>query len=375
MLESQAIGNDDSHAGRCCLDNTPPTECAQRSTTTAELLPMDVNFINNLSLPASITEDMNDSLELPGRTPESTKEEEHSTRPLCIFDLPRELIKNILSQLNYHELKSLRRVCKASSELMVLDDIKNARLQLRASLWDVERADYEQGQPTRATLELWARHFPEEYQTYCAADENLRNIHENYVTRVTHLNCYTCLLSLPRACFADRQAMGSRSLGHVNGKKRFCAKCGVERSIWVGGTVFKVGPRTYVFCKACRSIQDGQPRYREHGFCSEECQDLGEQVQPSVSAATDHIFRILPTTNDLVQIMLKETKPVPEININPAPNIRATRCLACWGVDHTEKVADGDLGMHLCKRCEIIKGWKTNEPSRPLSINGMDAGG
>lgn len=331
---------------------------------------MPGNSGNSLSLSLRVKPPMNRKFLAAGKGGEGSQTEENPAQPPFIFELPREIIEFIQAQLTYHEIKALRETCKASTQAIPLDDVKNAHVQLKAALLLEEAADYKLRQPKIANFEVWARQFPNEYRTYWSSD-TISNIHKNYITRATRLNCYICLFNLPRACFTDRQATGSRSLGHKDAKMRFCTNCGVKRGVWPPGTVLKLDHKSYVICKICRCIQKGQPCYRSLGVCSKECQVLMEKAQQSVETK---IAPAQQTPADIGQGGLKGIKSATEPSVKVPTNTRATRCLRCWGIDHTEKAADGDLGMHLCKGCEAIKLGEDGVKSPATSADGTRAG-
>jgi len=273
-------------------------------------------------------------------------------QPLSIFDFPRELIEPIQYLLTYHDLKALRATCKAARDAILLDDVKNAHLRLKATLLLKEAVDYTQRQQKIAEFSRWARRWPNEYRTYWSSD-TISNIHKNYITRAIRLNCYMCLYNLPKECFTDRQATGARSLGHKEANMRFCTNCGVKRSIWPPGTVLKIVHKSYVICKGCCSIQKGEPYYRSLGVCSKKCQEMIEnaqhlavETQPTSAPSTDEVSG---------QAVREELKSIVKPSGNASTGTRATRCLRCWGIDHTDKAADGGLGMHLCKDCEVVR--------------------
>jgi hypothetical protein len=317
----------------------------------SEASPMPGTSGNTLSLSMPVRTTMNRKLLVAGKAGEGSQTEVTPAQPPFIFDVPREIIELIQSQLTYHEIKPLRETCKASTQAILLDDVKNAHAQLKATLLLEEAADYNQRQPKIANFARWARAVPNEYRTYWSSD-TISNIHKNYITRATHLNCYICLYNLPRACFTDRQATGARSLGHKDAKMRFCTNCGVKRHMWPPGTVLKLAHKSYVVCKSCRSIQKGEPCYRSLGVCSKECQALMEEAQQPVETK---VTPAQQTPANIDQGVQKETKSTAETSAKATASSRATRCLRCWGIDHTEKAADGDLGMRLCKGCEVIK--------------------
>jgi len=46
---------------------------------------------------------------------------------------------------------------------------------------------------------------------------------------------------------------------------------------------------------------------------------------------------------------------------------RASRCLRCWATDHTEKPADGQFGLNICKTCEGF----VSRPGREMVDDGL----
>ncbi|KEF61547.1 uncharacterized protein A1O9_03114 [Exophiala aquamarina CBS 119918] len=305
-----------------------------------------------LSLPLPIRAATPGKLLMIEAAPEYLEDEKDPVHPPSIFDFPRELIELIQSRLTYHDLKALRATCKASKEAILLDDVKIAQTRLKATLLLQEAADYTQRQQKIAEFSRWARRWPNEYRTYWSSD-TISNIHKNYITRATRLNCYVCLRSLPRECFADRQATGARSLGHKEAKMRFCTNCGTKRSIWPPGTVLKIVHKSYVACRGCCSIQKGEVFYRSLGVCSKECQELIEKIQQS--AADLEVKPAHSTAESHSHDVRREVNHTTGASDTATARMRATRCLRCWGIDHTEKTADGALGMRLCKKCETFK--------------------
>lgn len=324
-----------------------------------------------LSLSLSIRTATPGNLQMIEAAPERLWREENPVQPLSIFDFPRELIELIQSRLTYHDLKALRATCKASSEAILFDDVKNAQMRLKATLLLQEAADYTQRQQKIAEFSRWARRWPNEYRTYWSSD-TISNIHKNYITRATRLNCYICLYNLPRECFTDRQATGARSLGHKEAKMRFCTDCGVKRSIWPPCTVLKIVHKSYIICKGCCSIQKSEACYRSLGVCSKKCQEMIEKVQQL--AGEPELTSAHSTAEELGQGFHREVKSTKETSDSASTSTRATRCLRCWGINHTDKAADGDLGMHLCRGCEIVKFGDANVRPQVLSNAEMGVG-
>lgn len=262
---------------------------------------------------------------------------------LFFFPLPREILLIIYQRLTHSELGSLRATCKAATEIVDLDkDIKRAHSRRKASLLAEEMADYALRQRKYANYSRWARPNPNEYRTYYSSD-TISNLHKNYITRAERLNCYSCLTTLPRQCFGDKQITGGKSLGHKDARLRFCMACGVKKALYLPGTVFKMAMKSYVVCKGCISVQRGDPFHRSMGVCSTDC--LSKiQLSDGTTGAGDPT-PIKPTN-------FRESKGF-EGRV-PA-RTRANRCLRCWGVNHTERLADGTGGMRLCKGCEMDK--------------------
>lgn len=256
-----------------------------------------------------------------------------------LFSIPNELFDIVSLGLSYTDLKALRETCRAATGKISSEDIHNARIELKDQLFAAETADYNQRQPKIRNFTIWARRFPNEYRTYWSSD-TISNIHKNYITKATRLNCYACLTNLPRECFTDRQATGSRCLGHKDAKKRFCIQCGVKRDFWDSGLVLMVEHKPYVVCKMCHTFQKGLPWHRKVGVCSDRCPVLLEQAEPTAVEE-----RSAPAANP------EDTRSLSEFNV--ITSTRATRCLRCWGIDHTERLADGEMG--LCKPCRAVK--------------------
>ncbi|RVX68107.1 hypothetical protein B0A52_08247 [Exophiala mesophila] len=259
----------------------------------------------------------------------------------CFFPLPREILLIIYNRLTHSELGSLRATCKAATEIVDLEmDIKRAHSRRKASLLAEEKADYALRQRKYENYSRWARPNPNEYRTYYSSD-TISNLHKNYITRAERLNCYSCLTTLPRECFGDKQITGSKSLGHKDARLRFCMACGLKKGFYLPGTVFKMAMKSCIVCKGCNSIQRGDPFHRAKGVCSPECLDK-IQLADMVTGARD-------------------STPIKTTNIQ-GPNrhegcalarTRANRCLRCWGINHTERPADGTSGTRLCRSCEV----------------------
>ena len=282
-----------------------------------------------------------------------------STPSTSFPDLPNEIHYQILSYLSYQEILPLRATCHTLSNLVPFSHLKRLRQTLKTTLLTNERSEHTEQQRKFANFLLWARAFPHEYRSYTSSDTT-SNIHANFITKATYLNCYACLERLPRECFTDAQATGSRSLGHKKGKYRFCKRCGVEKGIWELGTVVKEAKRSWIVCKACRTMrQVGASGYKREGVCSAECEE-----QVALARSAEECVRVLGAVSledgsapDL-DAGAAEIKHNP-IGLNATPefldgatSIRASRCLRCWAFDHTKKSADGTVGMGLCKCCE-----------------------
>lgn len=245
----------------------------------------------------------------------------------AIFDLPTELCDEIFSQLGYQDLLSFRLACRTASALVPLERVRAKRRILKTALLADEHADYANRAKKYENFSLWARAFPHEHRSYISAD-TVSNIHANYITRATRLNCYACLQTLPRECFTDGQIMGNRSLGHKDAARRFCKACGVKKGIWAKGATVKGGGRTYIVCKGCESMVKADARFKKDGVCSADC--LGRLVERLSLQAT-------ATDGSAEDASLIG---------------RSTRCLRCWATSHTERLADGEKGLHLCMACE-----------------------
>ncbi|KAK5271408.1 hypothetical protein LTR96_003232 [Exophiala xenobiotica] len=271
-----------------------------------------------------------------------------------LFGLPPELNDQIISKLNYEDLRSLRATCHSASELIPLTTLKTLRRHIKAKLLDEEATDYKQREIRYGNMVQWAREFPTVHRTWYTNDA-ICNIHANFITRACRLNCYACLQTLPRECFTDSQVMGSRSLGHKDAERRFCKVCGVKKGIWARGTTIKEAKGTWVVCKGCAAIRAADSKYKRDGVCSAEClarvnhEDLKITSKPCASKESNYISQHSTTTAES-----NETKTF---------GTRATRCLRCWSINHTEKVADGELALHLCKGCEALTHTRARKPS------------
>lgn len=288
------------------------------------------------------------NMETDGRSCEVVVKEEqqagkqHPEQPLSIFDLPRELIENVLYHMHYTDIESLRQVSKAGSQVILLEDVKNSRLQWGARLWAFERGDYAEKQRTRPQ---WAALSLEQNITHSAMSTYI-GAHP-----VSLFNCYSCLRTLQKKYFTDRQTKGSRCYGHEDAKMRFCTTCGVKKSIWSLGTVLKIAHRSYVLCRGCQSLQKGEPCYRKYGCCSQECQD---KVKAPSKLDTELDLLLRQTTHEVERMALADSKPAETASITIAVT-RAGRCLRCWSIDHTERPVEGDSKRNLCRECGSIE--------------------
>lgn len=272
------------------------------------------------------------------------------------FPLPRELSDQVISNLDYHDLLSLRQVCQSTSFLIPFSLLKSLRLLLKQALVVEEQSEHASRELKYNNMVRWARAFPQENRQRDSS-RMISNIHTNTITKATWLNCYACLKRLPRECFTDSQVTGSRSLGHKNSSRRFCKLCGVRKGIWERGTTVKETKCTWLVCKTCGSIMKADTRYKRARVCSAECLDLlpkdKEQQLDTKGSENLHL-------TDLSSPGLGSNPPIPK---NARTTSRATRCLRCWSIDHTEKIADGELGLHLCKSCEALVGHERTGPS------------
>jgi len=278
-----------------------------------------------------------------------------------LFDLPNEIIVLIASYLDYHSLLPFRRACHAIAALISLDELKARRHSLKTALLAEEQAEYADRQSKFATFSRWARAFPHEYRTWGSSD-TLSNIHANFITKATSLNCYACLRKLPRECFTDGQAMGSRSLGHREANRRFCKLCGVNKGIWLLGMTMRESKQTWIFCKACRSITKADWRFKQDGVCSSEC--LGFLID---RIETDCVRKFESMSLERRKAPIKGLTSGTQVFEPGRRSTRASRCLRCWATDHTEKPADGQFGLNICKTCEGF----VSRPGREMVDDGL----
>lgn len=274
---------------------------------------------------------------------------ESALRTPSLFTLPQELKDRILSDLEYHDLVNLRQVCRAAAKALVSYPwLKAMRAKLKAAMLAEERADYDHRELLFSCFVSYARTFPQECYLEGSAegttnDDALNNIHANYITKATRLNCYACLRSLPRECFTDAQAMGSRSLGHKDAQQRFCKACGVQKRIWDKGTLIKDGKQTRVVCRGCHSFQtaSSEPGLKHAGVCSAQCMERAA----AASISEREQGRRLEDPSSSVTAS-------PEPVEGESTSTRADRCTRCWMKNHTINPADGGMGLHLCFSCE-----------------------
>lgn len=222
--------------------------------------------------------------------------------------------------------------------------LKGIRQAIKTNLLAEENADYIQRERKYSHMARWARAFPNEYRTWNSSD-TISNIHANFITKATRLNCYACLQNLPRECFTDSQIMGSRSLGHRDAKRRFCKVCGVKKGIWEKGTSVKGSKHTWIVCRGCAAIVKADARYKRRGVCSAEC-----------SARVEHLENNAEIEPSTTQDCALTTSPPPsvcaDLQESGTSSRRATRCQRCWSINHTHEAADGALGLRLCTGCE-----------------------
>lgn len=279
-----------------------------------------------------------------------------------LLDLPAELTDQILIDFSYQDLLCFRQTCRRASVLVPFDMLKSLRRIIKTNLLAEEEADYTQRERKYSHMARWARAFPNEYRTWNSSD-TISNIHANFITKATRLNCYSCLQNLPRECFTDTQVMGSRSFGHKDAKRRFCKICGVKKGIWQQGTTVKESKHTWIVCKGCASIVRADARYRPHGVCSADC-----------LARVEHFKQNAEMANAIIAQPRSLTEPPLAANTDllngAAPSTRATRCQRCWSINHTEKTADGLLGLRLCKGCEALIHCQSSE----VEVNPWDCG-
>ncbi|KAK4945143.1 hypothetical protein LTR10_015569 [Elasticomyces elasticus] len=266
--------------------------------------------------------------------------------PSRFFSLPKELTGHILAEVDYHSLLYFRQTCRSASVLIPWTMIKNLRQTIKIELLACEEADYAQRELKYSHMARWARAFPNEYRTWNSSD-TISNIHANFITKATRLNCYACLQNLPRECFTDSQVMGRRSLGHKDAKKRFCKVCGVKKGIWERGTTVKESKHTWIVCKGCAAIVKADARYKRGGVCSADCFARVEHFNLDAEIGSS-------TTEDRPLISSPPVTAIADLVACGTSSTRATRCQRCWSINHTQKAADGALGIHLCKDCETL---------------------
>ncbi|KIW27081.1 uncharacterized protein PV07_06859 [Cladophialophora immunda] len=262
-----------------------------------------------------------------------------------IFNLPLDMFDDLMADLDYESLVAFRQTCRLAAALIPLAQIIQIRQSLRASLLAEEHADYQRRQVAYANQRRWAGVFPPSVQANIPPDisapaDSLNNIHRNRITRAERLNCYACLKRLPRQCFVESQVMGRRSLGHADAGRRFCRACGVKKGIWDKGSVVKDGRRTLVLCKKCNSLGRVDAGAKKGGICSRcMCQSVAEE-----GGSLESEQQQAAGQSSMPQPLAKQPAAA-------QPSSRATRCLRCWAINHTE-VPAGSTGSHLCPPCE-----------------------
>ncbi|KAK5065114.1 hypothetical protein LTR84_000950 [Exophiala bonariae] len=257
---------------------------------------------------------------------EEHPQEEQADQIPPIFSLPRELIGNIQSYLQYYDLKSLRSVSKAGSEAILPEDIKKSRLELRAKLWAAEKAKFAEVQSNEGPFDKWGGRWYSTQRKYNGSKGGYFGIYD-----LLPFTCYSCFEQLSISHFSDSQSLGRRAYGHEDARMRFCTTCAIEKSIWRPGERVRISHKLRIFCKGCKTLQKGDPDYRKFGFCSKKCQD---------------------ETNGLWQ---SATELDPFLN-------RAARCLACWITDHTVRPVEGGLRT-LCPECGAKEGLVLSSPT------------
>ncbi|KAK6365229.1 hypothetical protein LTS17_011462 [Exophiala oligosperma] len=264
-----------------------------------------------------------------------------SRRPL--FSLPVELYDQIITDLNYQDILSFRLTCRFATGVISFTRLKALHQFTKNKLLEDEKTDLEAREVRFAIMEQWALAFPYAGRNWNSQDTTA-NIHTNRVMRASHLNCFACLQKLPRDSFTRTQTMGKRSLGHKDCGRRFCKACGVKKGIWKKGTTIKDDKHTWIVCKACSSLKEADPKHKREGVCSAECLAVVTSATPDRTSTFSEPAQYHPVLLTTVS----------DAFCNTVSTTRATRCLRCWSINHTEKVADGELGLHLCKYCESI---------------------
>ncbi|KAL6242704.1 hypothetical protein RBB50_010350 [Rhinocladiella similis] len=268
-----------------------------------------------------------------------------------LFSLPAELYNQIIPDLNYQDLLSFRLTCRFATGVIPFARLKTLHRMTKQTLLEDEKMDLEAREVRYAIMEQWALAFPNAAGRNWNSHDNTANIHTNRVTRAGYLNCYACLQNLPRECFTRTQTMGKRSLGHRDCGRRFCKACGVKKGIWEKGTTIRDDKHTWTVCKGCNSLREADPKHKRAGVCSAECLAV-------VTSATPDRTSTFPEAGQN-QLALP---PISDTIRNRTSSTRATRCLRCWSIDHTEKVADGQRVLHLCKDCESVVNHGILEP-------------
>jgi hypothetical protein len=263
--------------------------------------------------------------------------------------LPQEMLDHILSLLPFWDLESL---ADAYGEDVVRNDyLCRVRRETSAAMWAEEKNDHRSRDAKFENYARWPRAFPNENRTYWSGD-TISNLHKNYLTLSTKLNCYCCLRSLPRECFSDKQATGARSLGHRMARSRVCMRCALKRGLWPTGTVLKVFKKTMIICPQCKKMVRVEPGYRRFGVCSAGCYSTIQSRWLTIqeSRVEGVAVGISSEATDLQEgLQARDDEDSDEEELT---RTRASRCRKCWAIDHTDRIADGTTGCGLCRTCE-----------------------
>jgi len=92
-------------------------------------------------------------------------------------------------------------------------------------------------------------------------------------------------------------------------------------------------------------------RYKRDGVCSAWCLDLvkGQAVPEKATQAPAAPAEAVGPVSLQLPVRITSSAELLEPTIT---NTRTARCQRCWAINHTERLADGELGLKICKNCE-----------------------
>jgi hypothetical protein len=298
-----------------------------------------------------------------------------------LFHLPAETTQHVLSFLDFPSLENFRHTSHFSLNLAPPHLLRHAEAAYRLALYEKEKQFAREAEAEAVTVRILS--IARWVVPSRAPVKSLQNLHENPVTRVDRLHCFTCYSYLDRDRFSLRQRTGRRSYGHADAMRRFCVTCGFKGKRWSHATYFRRG--STLPCFTCKRIAVTDVAARKLDMCSKCFEGRGRDLTESEGQAFEGMERLgglaagnagkdtsadmLPArdsssqykTDDEMTSSSKDTTICPQsgddwtaMPSQPAISRRAERCVRCWMVDHTYQPAFVSIdhpANRLCESC------------------------